>query len=256
MKSLAFGFAVVALGLSLHASVTNWPCEYPAPGSAIMMTDGLSVFPTNSAATPTQLRSTEQRLSDTEARISSLVIVATGGMAKASEAYDTVRFLTTPALVATRGFIASVGARESAGTNQTVRAHSLTTGPTNIVIIGTFNKLQSVYSPSINMRYQLNTGSWASLSNVVCSWPNTVSDATVTDGWFAYSFTFARPTNAASAFFQVRSNDVGGSGSGLYMLFYNGVSVNGRNGRTVTVTASDNTQLTFVGGVLVDPLGE
>jgi hypothetical protein len=219
------------------------------------MTDGVAAFPSNSVATPAQLSQVSDALAPLSEACAASRVSATNAAAVASAAYDAIRFVDAPSVVTSAAYIQSVGAQASAGTNQVIRIHSLQaqgSPVTNLHLIGTFDKLQTV-APTIDYRYLLTQGGtntvWASATNAACSWPATVADATVTNGAYIYSFDLPVAASA-SAFFRIVSRDDGGSGSGFYFLVYNFISVNGRVGRTADIEGVGH----YEGGILAAPL--
>ena len=240
--------------LCLLASVLTLTANPPA-GRTLIMSDGTKAYPSNSVATPAQVSSVADQLDPLSSQAATARSLAEGAAGLSVAAYDSVRFMDASNIVSSTAYIQSVGAQASAGTNQVIRIHSLLlmgSPTTNLHLIATFDKLQTV-APTVDFRQRFTQGGtntvWASTTNTVCSWPATVTDNTVTNSAYIYSFDVPVPA-LESCFFRVLSRDDGGSGSGFYFLVYNYISVNGRIGRTGDVEGVGH----YEGGILAAPL--
>jgi hypothetical protein len=246
--------------LLITAASTASAATAPLPGTAIVMVDDTTAYPSNSIATPSALQLIRSELTplDTEA-----AIAFTNGAAafdQASAAYDSIRFIDASNIVESTAYITSVGAQSSAGTNQVIKIYSMTaqgSPVTNLHLIATFDKLQTV-SPAVDWRASLTSSGgsadWAVITNVTCSWPTTIT-GTGADTPFVYSFDVPAPS-PTTAMFRILSMDDGGSGTGLYFLIYNFVSVNGRVGWTGTIEDNDGTTIDIVGGIAAAQFSE
>lgn len=217
----------------------------------VVMSDGTKAYPSNSVATPAQVNAISVELAPLADSAAADHTLATNADVLARAAYDDVRFISSPNIVSSTAYIQSVGAQASAGTNQIIRIHSLRpdgSPVTNLYLVATFDKLQTV-SPAVDFRYVFTQGGtntvWASATTAVCSWPTLISDPTVTNSTYIYSFNVPVP-GVASCFFRVLSHDDGGSGSGYYFLVYNFITVNGRNGLTADIEGVGH----YEGGIL------
>lgn len=250
--ALAFLLAICAIAIAITATAA----PAPAPGAAIVMVDNTTAYPTNSIATPSELQLLQQQLTPLAAEATTAINASISARSLAEDAYNSIRFIDSSNIVVSTAYIPSVGTPASAGTNQTIRIHSMRTDGspvTNIHIIATFDKLQTL-QPTIDWRASLTTstpGDWIALTNVVCSWPATVPAPGI-ETPFVYSFDIPAP-NPGNAFIRVISLDSGGAGSGYYFLIYNYISINGRRGWSGQTRANDNTLLDFVGGLCVEP---
>lgn len=232
----------------------------PDPGRAIVMVDETTAYPSNSIATPSELQQLSNQIGPLDTKSTAAFNKSVGAYDFSEYAYNAIRFIDSSNIVVSTAYVPSVGTPASAGTNQTIRVYSMTASgepTTNIHIVATFDKLQTV-APAVDWRGALTSGGapggWSTLTNIVCSWPDTV-EAQGAETPFVYSFDIPAPAGTA-AFFRVVSLDDGGAGSGYYFLVYNFISINGRAGWTGTATADDGTEIEFVGGLAVEPFSE
>ena len=84
-----------------------------------------------------------------------------------------------------------------------------------------------------------------------CSYPETVANPV--DGTDTRAvYTFAADFPKQSGFAKIVSTEGSAVGVGDYLPITGGLSVNGVNGLSATITADDGTTLTFKGGILVE----
>jgi len=234
----------------------------PSIGSAWMMSDGSKVYPTNSAATPSQIQSLQTAQDALSSQVEVVYSVSTGAVARANEALEVVEFINQDDIVVSQVFVNSVGAPAAAGTNQVINILGLSLSGyplTNISVVVEFDQLQTT-SPGLDWRTTLsesgNSGStWLAVTNSTCSWPSTVSHPSAVYP-FIYRFNVPVVGAPASLFVRAISHDDGGAGSGFYFIIYNGLIINGRMGRTATIIDDAGGTNEFVTGLLVRPLEE
>jgi len=243
-----------ATASALLAIATAQPAAAnPPPGSAIVMVDDTTAYPSNSIATPSALQLITNELTPLVAQASLAWTTSSAAHALAAEAYDSIRFINADNIVESTAYITSIGSQSSAGTNQLIKVYSMRldgSPVTNIHLVATFDKFQSI-SPAVDWRSSLTAdgGStdWTVITNVVCSWPTTVSAPGALTP-FIYSFDVPAPSGT-TAMFRILSMDDGGGGTGLYFLFYNFISVNGRIGWTGTLVDNNGTEVHIQGGI-------
>lgn len=251
IKSITLALLIAALALAQQP---------PPPGRSIVMVDNTTAYPTNAIATPSELAQLQDQLTPLAAEAATAFNQAVTAHDTATAAYDSIRFIDAPNIVVSTAYVPSVGTPASAGTNQVIRIHSMSTSGnpiTTIHVIATFDKLQTL-PPVIDWRASLTTSgsptAWQPLANVTCSWPATVAAPGVNTP-FVYSFDIPAP-DPGNAFIRVLSVNSGGAGSGFYFLVYNFISINGRRGWTGTATANDSSTVQFIGGLAVQPFAE
>lgn len=234
----------------------------PAPGSAWMMSDGDKVYPTNSAATPTQIQSLQSTQTTLSGRVASTYAISTGAVDAANSALDVVRHINQDDIVVSQVFVTSIGSQSAANSNQIIKILGfLASGSpvTNIHVIGEFDQLQTT-RPGLDWRSSLSSlgessSEWLALDDVVCSWPSVVAHPNATQP-FVYSFDVPIIGAPASMFVRVISHDDGGAGSGFYFIIYNGLIINGRMGQTITLVDDAGGTNDFISGILCRPLEE
>ncbi|MDD2241145.1 MAG: hypothetical protein PHI93_10900 [Kiritimatiellae bacterium] len=252
--------SALALALAIILAPGAILLANPPPGAAIVMVDDERAYPSNSIALPSHLQQLQQQLTPLYSQAVNAWQQSGAALDIAQQAYDSIRFIDASNIVSSTAYITSIGSQQSAGTNQLIKIYSMRLDGdpiTNIHLIATFDKLQTV-SPAVDWRSSLtangsSTG-WAAITNVTCSWPTTVS-LPGADTPFIYSFDVPAPS-PAKAMFRILSMDDGGGGTGLYFLFYNFISVNGRVGWTGTLVDNNGTQIEIKGGIAAEPFSE
>lgn len=232
----------------------------PALNSAWMMSDGDKVYPTNSAATPSQIAVLRDAQTALSANADATYSISTGAVYRANEAMGVITFANQDDIVVSQVFVTSVGTPAAASSNQIIKILGFvpTGSPvTNVRVIAEFDQLQTT-RPGLDWRSTLSTGGasgseWAASINTVSSWPTSISHPLATSP-FVYSFDQPVLGASASLFVRVVSNDSGGAGSGFYFVIYNGLIINGRMGATRIIVNDLGGTNTFVSGLLVGTL--
>lgn len=243
-------------------SIAQDPLAPPGPAlnSAWMMSDGDNVYPTNSAATPSQITVLRNAQLDLSFKADAVYNTSTGAVTKANEAMGVVTFANQADIVVSQVFVTSVGTPAAASSNQVIKILGFvpTGSPvTNVRVIAEFDQLQTT-RPGLDWRSTLSTGGvsgseWATSTNTITSWPASVSHPDATSP-FVYSFDLPVLGAPSSMFVRAISNDNGGAGSGFYFIIYNGIIINGRMGATRLIVDDTGATNTFVSGLLVDAL--
>lgn len=234
----------------------------PVAGSAWMMSDGDNVYPTNSAATPTQVEAVKAAQVTLSARVDDGYANCTNALAQADAALDVVKFANQDDIVVSEVFITSIGSPAAAGTNQIINILGFTVSGapvTNIHVIAEFDQLQTS-EPGLDWRSALTAdgesdSDWLALTNVACSWPTTVEHV---DAVYPFVYSFDVPVVGApeTLFVRVISHDDGGAGSSYYFIISNGLIINGHMGRSATIVDDAGGTNTFEAGLLVGLLEE
>jgi hypothetical protein len=221
----------------------------PAPGTSMLMTDGTTIYPTNSVATPSDVAALAGQAQEA-ADVSRVALESFGTCA------DMVRLYSTNYVVTSTVYVQSVGAVAYDASNQTVRIQGITVTDTNITVLATVTQMPLV-PPALDWRQTLGeSGAWSNIAAAVQSVEIPVG---VTNAAAAYAFTMTRPTGG-TAFFRVIDNSTGASGSGLYWVVFGGIYVDGHRGASGIITnvvGSVTNYYRSVGGIIVEfePLG-
>lgn len=206
--------------------------------------DGSQTVPPNTFVTPAQITNQQENAG-------TVYSVATGLAARAEVCVEKQRKYGTNFVVTSTVYVQSIGGVPYDPSNQTVIVRSVTVGATNVSVLATVRQTPLV-APVLDWRVALAGGAWSNAQATVSA---ADIPAGVTNAAAAYLFTLARP-GTGSAFFRVVDNSTGASGSGLWWIVFGGIWVDGRQGRTASVTNGADV-LDFKGGILVepDPLG-
>lgn len=202
--------------------------------------DGGTTVPANSIATPAQVTNSVNAAQ-------AAYDVATGLVARADVCVEKLHAFGTNFVVTSTVYVQSIGGVPFDPSNQTVIVRSVTASATNVSVLATVRQTPLV-TPQLDWRVSLSGGAWSNASATVSA---ADIPAGVTNAAAAYLFTLARP-DAGSAFFRVVDNSSGASGSGLWWIVFGGIWVDGREGRTASVT-NGAAVLDFKGGILVEP---
>lgn len=207
--------------------------------------DGSQTVPPNTFATPAQVTNQQQNAD-------AVYSVATGLAARADVCVEKLRAYGTNFVVTSTVYVQSIGGVPYDPSNQTVIVRSVSVTPTNVAVVATVKQTPLV-APVLDWRVALTGGAWSNTQATVAS---TDIPAGVTNAAAAYLFTLPRPDTGGTAFFRVVDNSTGASGSGLWWIVFGGIWVDGKQGRTASVTNGADV-LEFKGGILVepDPLG-
>lgn len=232
--------AVMLMGCAALSASGN-----PIPGSAMVMTDGVEVYPTNTFATPAQV-------AQVEGTAASAMSAADGVAAMAAECAGKVALFSSNFVVTSTVYVQSVGAVAYDASNQTIRVHGVTVTDTNVIVLATVAQLPLV-TPTLDWRHTLGVGgAW---SNVLASVQTVEIPEGVTNAAAAYVFTVPRPAGG-TAFFRVVDNSTGASGSGLYWVVFGGLVVDGHKGASGVITNVVGSVTNFyrkAGGIIVEP---
>ena len=247
-----------AVGCLLSAGAASAASEPPTPFRYMLLTDGAEVWPKDTLATNAQVDSAQREAQSAEAQITEqqAQVAAIGERLSAAEAK--LADLSQDGVWVLEGYINSIGllsgTPEYAGTIEIVHltvANSTTTPGAKTLT------LYAAFSPAPTSASQVAMVGNSSLKNefgdltYVSSYPETVpnpKDATDTRA----IYTFSADYTGSTGFAKIVSLPGTGVGVGNYLPVSGGLSINGINGATATLTADDGTILTFKGGILVE----
>lgn len=248
-----------AVGCLLTAGAARAASEPPpTPFRYMLLTDGAEVWPKDTLATNAQVDSAQSEAQSASAKIAAqqAQVAAIGERLSAAEAK--LADLSQDGVWVLEGYINSIGllsgTPEYAGTIEIVHltvANSATTPGAKTLT------LYAAFSPAPTSASQVAMVGNSSLKDefgdltYVSSYPETVpnpKDATDTRA----IYTFSADYTGSTGFAKIVSLPGSGVGVGNYLPVSGGLSINGINGATATLTADDGTVLTFKGGVLVE----
>ena len=251
--------ALTAISYLLTAGAARAASEQPpTPFRYMLLTDGAEVWPKDTLATNAQVESAQSEAQSASAKIAAqqAQVAAIGERLSAAEAK--LSDLSQDGVWVLEGYINSIGllsgTPEYAGTIEIV--HLTVTNSTTTPGAKTLT-LYAAFSPAPTSASQVAMVGNSSLKNefgdltYVSSYPETVpnpKDAADTRA----IYTFSADYTAATGFAKIVSLPGTGVGVGNYLPVSGGLSINGVNGATATLTADDGTILTFKGGILVE----
>ena len=251
--------ALTAISYLLTAGAARAASEPPpTPYRYMLLTDGAEVWPKDTLATNAQVDSAQREAQSAEAQITEqqAQVVAIGERLSAVEA--TLSDISKDGVWVLEGYINSIGllsgTPEYAGTIEIVHLQVTDSATTQGAKTLT---LYAAFSPAPTSASQVAMVGNSSLKDefgdltYVSSYPETVpnpKDATDTRA----IYTFSADYTGNSGFAKIVSLPGSGVGVGNYLPVSGGLSINGINGATATLTADDGTILTFKGGILVD----
>lgn len=234
--------ALLLFPFSLLAETTN------LLGRVVLIDDNGATRPAQSIATPGQVTSATEEATTTRAAAAAVEAPATNALTIATAAYGRTALYSTNFVVTSTVYVQSIGGVPYDPSNQTIRVHSLAVVGTNVTIVGTMAQ-EPLIAPVLDWRQKLNTGAWTNISATVTE---VAVPAGVTNAVTAYQFTLPKPS-ITNAFFRIVDNSTGASGSGLYWLVYGGITVDGRDGWTGSITNNVGAVYTIRGGIVVNP---
>ena len=228
----------------------------PSPYRYMLMTDGVEVFPKATLASATQVSNATNKVEVLKAQVAAQQSQVTTLLKRVEAVEDTVADVSKDGVWVLEGYINSIGVLsgmpEYDGTISIV--HLTVTKNDN----GTRHMtLYVAFDPApVNAQQVAMVGN-ASLADefgevtYTCSYPTTVAnpkDATDTRAIYTFEADYA----GAAGFAKIVSTEGAAAGVGDYLPVTGGLSMNGIQGATATITADDGTVLRFLGGVLVE----
>lgn len=251
--------ALTAISYLLTAGVALAQSETPpTPYRYMLLTDGAEVWPKDTLATNAQVDSAQREAQSAEAQITEqqAQVVAIGERLSAVEA--TLSDISKDGVWVLEGYINSIGllsgTPEYDGTIEIVHLQvtdsATTQGAKTLTLYAAFSPAPTAASQVAMVGNSSLKDEFGDLT-YVSSYPETVpnpKDATDTRA----IYTFSADYTGSTGFVKIVSLPGSGVGVGNYLPVSGGLSINGVNGATATLTADDGTVLTFKGGVLVE----
>lgn len=251
--------ALCALALPLAAQEVTGSLP-PSPFRYMLITDGAEVWPKDTLATKSEVAGATNAVATVSADVSSqqAEVAALGSRVAAIE--ETLADLSKDGVWVLEGYINSIGivsgTPEYSGTISIV--HLTVADSTADSTMRTLT-LWAAFEPAPVTASQVAMVGNTSLSDAfgdltyVSSFPATVSNPNdASDTRAIYTFAADYPKSASAGFAKLVSVPGSGVGVGNYLPVSGGLSINGVNGATATITADDGTTLTFMGGILVE----
>jgi hypothetical protein len=220
-------------------------------GRIVLINDAGATRPANSIATPAQVEAATG--SADAARTAAQQAQSTADFAKAvaQAASNRIYLFSSNYVVTSTVYVQSIGGVPYDPSNQVMTVRSVTLSDTSVVVLATCSQVP-LTPPALDWRQSLKGGAW---SNVAATVAAAQIPGGITNAAAAYTFTVPRPA-ASTAFFRVKDNSTGASGSGLYWLVFGGIYVDGHRGRygaiTNAVGSTTNVYL-LKGGIVVEP---
>ena len=258
--SVLRGCAATALALCVlcgsRAALAQETPPSPAPVLRYqLVTDGVTIWPLDTVATKASVNAATNQVASVEASVADLagLTETLGSRVNALEA--TLDDLGEDGVWALEGYVNSIGVLS--GTPEysgEIEILEVTTADNAADASKTDLTLKVAFNPAPIAASQVTMKGAAVLDDAfeeltyTCSWPDTVDVPGETRPVYAFTTTFSTP----SGFCKVVSTEGAAVGVGDYLPVSGGLSVNGVNGRTLTLTADDGTTLTFIGGLLVE----
>ena len=243
--SVLRGCAATALALcvlcgSRAASAAETPPAPPTPYRYQLVTDGVTIWPLDTVATKASVNAATNQVANVEASVADLagLTETLGSRVNALEA--TLDDLAEDGVWALEGYVNSIGVLsgtpEYSGEIEILEVTKVAFNPAPISASQVTMKGAAVLDDAFEeLTY-------------TCSWPDTVDVPGETRPVYTFVTTFSTP----SGFCKVVTTEGAAVGVGDYLPISGGLSINGVNGRTLTLTADDGTTLTFIGGLLVE----
>lgn len=247
--------ALCVLCGSRAASAAETPPAPPTPYRYQLVTDGVTIWPLDTVATKAFVNAATNQVANVEASVADLagLTETLGSRVNALEA--TLDDLAEDGVWALEGYVNSIGVLS--GTPEysgEIEILEVTTADNAADASKTDLTLKVAFNPAPISASQVTMKGAAVLDDAfeeltyTCSWPDTVDVPGETRPVYTFTTTFSTP----SGFCKVVTTEGAAVGVGDYLPISGGLSINGVNGRTLTLTADDGTTLTFIGGLLVE----
>ena len=228
----------------------------PSPYRYMLMTDGVEVFPKATLASETQVSSATNKVEVLKAQVAEQQSQVATLLSRVESVEDSVADVSKDGVWVLEGYINSIGVLsgmpEYDGTISIV--HMTVTQNADATRHLT---LYAAFDPApVNAQQVAMVGN-ASLKDefgevtYTCSFPTTVPNPKNAADTRAI-YTFEADFDGDSGFAKIVSTEGAGVGVGDYLPVTGGLSMNGIQGATATLTADDGTVLKFLGGVLVE----
>lgn len=255
MKTLTLIAALAALPLGAQDAP---PMPKPSSYRYMLITDGERIYPKGTLASTAEVNAATNTAANLSAKITAQATAIDGLASRLGEHEATLADLTKDGVWVLEGYINSIGVLsgvpEYEGKIQVVHIEV----PDNED--GTHHmKLWVAFDPAPVAASQVAMVGTTSLSDAfgdvtyTCSFPERVNNPLDPADSRAI-YTFEADYDSPQGFAKIVSLPGASIGVGDYLPVTGGLSINGVNGATATVTADDGTVLTFKGGLLIDPV--
>ncbi len=254
MKKTLYAIALLTL-CSSPAMAQDAP---PSPFRYMLITDGTEVWPKDTLATNAEVTAATDEASALSAKVTTTQEEVSALDARLAAVEDSLADLTKDGVWVLEGYINSIGVLsglpEYDGTidivHMTVTDSATTEGAKTMTLYVAFDPAPVAASQVAMVGNTSIEDEFGDLT-YTCSYPDTVAnpnDATDTRA----IYTFAADYEGGTGFAKIVSLPGAAAGVGGYLPISGGLSINGINGATATLTADDGTILTFKGGILVE----
>lgn len=240
----------------LLVAVSAFAQTPPTPYRYLLMTDGVDVYPKATVATTSEVGVATNKAAQLSLEVSNQRTQVEALTARVSAMADTLADLSKDGVWVLEGYVNSIGlltgTPEYDGTIEIV--HLTVTanedGTRHLTLYAAFDPAPTTASQVAMVGVASLGDEFADLT-YTCSYPTTVvNPLDETDTRSIY--TFETDYTGSSGFAKIVSVEGSQVGVGDYLPVTGGLSVNGINGATATVTADDGTVLLFKGGILVE----
>ena len=232
----------------------------PPPIRLQLVTDGVTIWPLDTVATKASVNAATNQVATVETAVADLAGLTDtlGSRVTALEAQ--LDDLGEDGVWALEGYVNSIGLLT--GTPEydgEIEIVSLAVATSEADASKDTLTLWVAFDPAPIASSQVEMVGTASLDDefgeitYTCSYPETVANPVDgTDTRAVYTFKADYPKSDGSGFAKIVSTEGSAVGVGDYLPITGGLSVNGVNGLSATITADDGTTLTFKGGILVE----
>ncbi len=246
----------VLCGLFFAAGVVFAQDAPPSPFRYMLMTDGVEVYPKATLASATQVSSATNKVEVLKAQVAEQQSQVATLLSRVESVEAAVEDVSKDGVWVLEGYINSIGVLtgmpEYEGTisivHVTVTQNADATRHITLYVAfdpAPINAAQVAMVGSVSLADEFGEVTYT------CSYPTTVANPKDEDDTRAI-YTFEADYAGGSGFAKIVSTPGAGVGVGDYLPVTGGLSMNGIQGATATITADDGTILKFLGGVLVE----
>lgn len=248
MKSLSLMLALAPLALSAETVPIRWQLQ----------TDGTQVYPLNVLATTSEVTAAQTTAASLSATATTQAETLATLQTELTTLQEQLADVTSDGVWTLSLFCEAVGfaAKASDGTSRvewtSVPTPSSTTGTFQTDVELTLANLTLIVSATLD---EMTAGNTPTAVEVTSTGTSTFDDGTTS---YTYSVDCSALTFGEASFYKLVYDDMITLGTGNYLPVVGGMNVDGVNGRTVTVSATDAdtgeaVTLSFIGGILVEP---
>lgn len=249
MKS-ACTLLLAALALALQADTPPSPYRYT------LMTDGATIFPRGIVASTAEVGAATNQAARLSVAVEEQRTQVADLITRVETLSADVADLSKDGVWVLEGYINSIGllsgTPEYDGTIEIVHLTVATNGDGShhLTLYAAFDPAP-VTASQVAMVGNASLGTDFADLTYTCSYPETVGNPKNPSDTRAV-YTFEADYTAPAGFAKIVSVEGSATGVGDYLPVSGGLSINGINGATATVTADDGTVLLFKGGILVE----